>query len=55
LGIEQLSAMAKQLEEMLRVSHYETFHGDVIHTEMDAIHNELSAIAEALTTSPLDQ
>jgi len=55
LGIEQLSAMAKQLEEMLRVSHYETFHGDVIHTAMDAIHNELSAIAEALTTSPLDQ
>jgi PAS domain S-box-containing protein len=50
LGIDHLSAMARQLEDMLWASQYETVGGDAIHTEMDAISQELRAIAAVLPT-----
>ena len=50
LGIDHLSAMARQLEDILRASQYETVRGDAIHTEMDAISHELSTIAAVLPT-----
>ena len=48
LGIDNLAAMAKRLEELLRESHYEAIQSDPIDTEINNISLELIAIAAAL-------
>ena len=50
LGIDNLAAMAKRLEELLRESHDEAIQSDAIDTEINNISLELIAIAAALPT-----
>ena len=50
LGIDNLAAMAKRLEELLRESHDEAIQSDAIDTEINNINLELIAIAAALPT-----
>jgi len=50
LGIDNLAAMAKRLEELLQESHDEAIHSDAIDTEINNINLELIAIAAALPT-----
>ncbi len=50
LGIDNLAAMAKRLEELLQESHDETIQSDAIDTEINNISLELTAIAAVLPT-----
>ena len=52
LGIDNLAGMVRRLEEMLRVSQYESVKSDAIYTEINAIKQELVFIAAALSLSP---
>ncbi|MEI6335966.1 MAG: response regulator [Methylococcaceae bacterium] len=50
LGIDNLAAMAKRLEELLRESRHEAIQSDTINTQINDISLELIAIAAALPT-----